>query len=96
MARKKRHGSRNRKLPLAIAAPVGIAALDIGKDVMAGDKIRAIVKLTGYDIGSTTNRFKPEYLLGTYVPIALGVVVHKVANRVGVNRMIPKWLPVSI
>jgi hypothetical protein len=56
----------------------------------------AMVKLTGYDPLSQSDKFKPEYLARTYGPILMGVVVHKVASRMGVNRVIPKWIPLSI
>ena len=93
---KKRRSGGSKKLPLAIVAPMAVVGYGIAKDVMAGNNIMAVVKMTGFDTGSTSDRFKPQYLVGTYGPILAGAMVHKVAGRMGVNRYIPKWLPVSI
>jgi len=99
MARKSRKGHRggSKKLPISIVAPMAMGGyFKVVQPLMAGNQILAVANLTGFDMGSTADKWKPQYLVGTYGPILAGAVIHKVAGRVGVNRMIPKWLPVSI
>ena len=43
---------------------------------------------TGYN--TDTGTFRYEKLAGTAGPIVVGYIAHKVANRIGVNRMIKK------
>jgi len=95
---KKKGGSRSKKMPLAIVAPMAVVGYGIAKDAMSGASGQnlAIAKLTGFDRGSSSDSFKPMMLVQTYGPVAAGVIVHKMAGRMGVNRYIPKWLPVSI
>jgi len=93
MAHKKHYRKRAGKLPLAIAAPVAIAGIDIGKMAMDKNYGGAVAKLTGYD--PTNGRFDIGNMTGTYVPIVVGVVVHKFVGRY-VNRSLPKWLPFNI
>lgn len=99
MAKKKR-GRRggSKKIPLAVVAPMAVVGYKIAKEAMTGatGQNMAVLRLTGWDAGSTTDNFKPNYLIGTYVPVLAGVIVHKGASRLGVNRMIPKWLPFNI
>jgi len=93
---KKKGGSRSKKMPLAIVAPMAVVGYGIAKDAMSGNNNMAVLKMTGFDMGSTSDRFKPQYLIGTYGPLAAGVIVHRFAGRMGVNRYIPKWIPVSV
>lgn len=99
MARKKKsRGGRSHKVPLSIVAPMAVVGYGIAKNAMEGPSGQnmAVLKMTGFDMGSTSDRFKPMYLVGTYGPVAAGFLVHKMAGRLGVNRYIPKWMPVSI
>lgn len=93
---KKRRSGGSKKLPLSIAVPMGVVGYSVAKDAMAGNVNMAALRMTGFDAASPSNKFKPEYLVATYGPIMAGVFVHKIAGRMGANRYIPKWLPVSI
>lgn len=90
---KKRGGSRSKKLPLAIALPVGMAGAQAMKYVMAGNYTSAQHVFTGIQ---ANGGFDQGRFMMTYLPIVAGVLVHKGASRLGVNRYIPKWIPVSI
>ena len=83
----------NKKLPLAIAAPVALAAYEIAK-TGKGNSAAAVARITGYD--PSNGQFAFGNMASTYVPILAGVIVHKAASRFGVNRMLPSWLPVNI
>jgi len=89
---KKRRGSGSKKIPLAIGVPLAVNAVIVGKYAMEGNFAAASKHMTGYGSGG----FEPQVLMTTYGPILAGVIVHKGASKLGVNRMIPKWLPVSI
>ena len=91
---KKRGGSRSKKLPLAIVVPMAVAGMQVARQAMAGNYNGAVERMTGYDPAG--KHFDVNSFMTTYAPIAVGVVVHRVAGRAGVNRYIPKWLPVSI
>jgi len=91
---KKHRRSGSKKLPLAIVVPMAVAGVQVGQQIMAGNYNGAVERMTGYDPAG--KHFDSNSFLTTYAPIAVGVVVHKVAGRAGVNRYIPKWLPLSI
>jgi len=91
--KKKGRRSGSKKLPVAVIVPMAIPVVEAGKALMSGQYDTARYIVSGVD-GS--GRFNAGRLIETYGPLAAGVVVHKVANRVGVNRMIPKWVPLSI
>ena len=90
--KKSRRGG-SKKLPLAIMVPMAVAGYETGKYLFAGDTKNAAYVMSGMRADGT---FSSGRLIQTYAPIAAGVVVHKIAGRVGVNRYIPKWIPVSI
>lgn len=98
MARRRRKKSRrsgSRKLPLAVVVPMAVSGYyNVAKPIMAGNHEGGLANLTGYD--TRTGKFEPQRYVYTYGPILAGVVIHKIAGRVGANRYIPKWLPVSI
>lgn len=88
----KRPRSRRRSagmtLPLAAImgfAPIAAAAM---KDFKAGGAYGAAAGLslrtTGWDI--VDQKWRPEYLLQGLGPILIGGLVHKFANKMGVNR----------
>lgn len=52
-------------------------------------------RLTGYS--AIDGKMHWRDLANSYVPVAAGVLIHKVANRFGVNRMLARFnLPVNI
>ena len=91
--RKKSHRSGSKKLPLAIVVPMAATGYKVGKMMMAGDTGGAVLNMTGI---ANDGSFHSEYVVRTYAPMLAGVIVHKGAARLGVNRYLPKWLPVSI
>lgn len=93
---KKHRSGGSKKLPLSIVVPMAVVGYGVAKDAMAGNMNMAALRMTGFDAASPSNKFKPEYLVATYGPIMAGVLVHKVASRMGANRYIPKWIPLSI
>ena len=90
---KKRRSGGSKKLPLAIALPLGMAGAQAAKYAMAGNFTSAQHVFTGIQ---ADGGFDQGRMMATYVPILAGVVIHKGASRLGVNRYIPKWLPVSL
>lgn len=50
-----------------------------------------ILKTTGYD--NLYKNWSGSALWGTYMPIVLGMVVHGIANRFGLNRTIARYVP---
>ena len=91
-SKKSRRGG-SKKLPLAIMVPMAATAYESGKYLMAGDTANAAYVFSGID---SAGNLQTGRLLKTYAPMLAGVVIHKGAARLGVNRYIPKWLPVSI
>jgi len=96
MAKKKRsRGSGNKKIPLTILAPAAYPAVDAVKAAMDGDVSQGLKILVWRYGGVDDNGFKVQRVVQTYGPVLAGVIVHKAANRVGLNRYIPKWMPVN-
>lgn len=61
------------------------------KSMMDGDYLQASKELgrfAGIDPG--TNSFKSDILVETYIPLVAGIVVHKCASMLGVNRIFAK------
>lgn len=83
MAKKKRSSSRKMTIPLAFAAPVVMRGIDTGKDLLAGRTADATYVLTGVN---SEGKFDAGRIAATYAPIVGGFIIHKVANRLGVNR----------
>lgn len=76
------------------SAGIGGAAQFIqGGDIAGGAKefIDILgINFLGYKFSDGTNWWSRGFPLNTYVPIALGVVGHKLANKFGVNRAMKK------
>jgi hypothetical protein len=49
---------------------------------------RMAARLTGYSF--TEQKWKPNELLAGMLPLVGGAIVHKIANRVGINRQLRK------
>jgi len=91
--RKKSHRSGSKKLPMAVAVPLAYTGYNMAKQFMGGNTAYPVYALTGM---TANGDFQGAQIVRTYVPILAGVVAHKAASRLGVNRMIPKWIPFSI
>jgi hypothetical protein len=84
----KRHSKAGFTLPVAVLAgfaPLGIAALDGYKyNGVTGLAKRVTMGMTGYNIED--KRFYPQEMARVAGPIVLGVLVHKLAGKLGINR----------
>lgn len=90
--RARRRSSRGKfTLPVAVVAgfaPLGLGLFGAAKRAAAGDLAGAsqevVIRTTGYN--TDTKSFHWPTFVGSYGPIVAGVIVHKIANRLGVNR----------
>jgi hypothetical protein len=48
----------------------------------------AVVGITGYD--TRANKWSPEPIVKVMGPVLAGMLIHKLANKLGINRMIAK------
>jgi len=84
--KRKRGGSRKAKsIPIAVAAPLVMVGAEAAKFGMSGDWKNVGYIFTGVD---ASGNFQGSRVVRTYLPIGAGIVVHKVANRVGVNNIV--------
>lgn len=94
MASKKRSKPRRRNkkttIPLAVIAPaayIGYRHIKIAQDTSVSaslDHLSAV--MTGYS--PTQHNFSLNYLKDGLFPILMGGIAHKVAGKLGVNKMI--------
>jgi hypothetical protein len=87
----KRKGSRRHKgftLPLAVVGGFAPLAINAMQDYKVGGVAHVgrglSVRLTGYRVD--TGKFEPNFLMQGLFPILGGIIVHKIAGRLGVNR----------
>lgn len=86
MAKKKKSYSRKAKsIPVAVAAPMIMVGAEAAKYAMAGQWSNVGYIFTGVD---ANGGFQGSRILRTYGPMGAGIVVHKVANKVGVNNIV--------
>jgi len=89
-AKKRRHSKKGFTIPLAaLAGFIPLANQAVlgwreGGIVRVGDRVTA--SLTGYD--PATQKWNSGHLVHGPVPIMLGILTHKVASKLGVNRML--------
>ena len=89
-SKRSRRSKRGFSLPLAVIggmAPLAVHAVDdyrVGGITHVGKGIAA--RTTGYMID--TGQWEPKWMMQGLVPILIGTGVHKLANRLGVNRAI--------
>lgn len=91
MARKKsRRNNKSFTLPLAVVGgfmPLAVHALDDYRVAGLPHVAKGIcVRTTGYMID--TGKFEFGYLMQGMGPIVAGTLVHKLAGKLGINRMI--------
>lgn len=94
----RRRGGARRKsftLPVAVVAgfaPMGVKLFGAVKRGLSGDVAgmtqEAVVATTGYN--TDTKSFYWPAIPMFYGPILAGMVVHKIANRIGVNRALSR------
>ncbi len=78
-------------LPVAVVAgfaPLGFGLLSAAKRALAGDTAgaaqEATIRATGYN--TDTGMFHWPVFMQSYGPILVGIIVHKLAGKFGVNR----------
>lgn len=96
--RRTSRGFSTRKIPIAVVAGLmpGVAwSLSAGfQGNWQGAMSRLIAAYTGYETGY--NKFTPMYLNYGLLPLIAGVMIHGLANWIGINRSIGKSLPITI
>lgn len=94
--RKGRHHRPRMTLSLAVLAglaPTAIYAIDgFRQGGVTEGGARVIARMTGYSI--TERKWKLDEILAFWLPLGAGIIVHKLANRLGINRMIGRAIPV--
>jgi len=91
----KRHSKAGMTIPLAVVAgfaPLALGEIGAVRRALAGDTAgaaqQAVIYATGYN--TDTKSFHWPTFMGSYGPILAGMVVHKLAGRLGVNRALGK------
>jgi hypothetical protein len=84
----KHHRKAGMTLPLAVLAGFAPLALNALKDYKDGGVQvlgkGLVLRTTG--MNTETGKFMPEYLVQGMGPIVVGLLVHKVASKMGINR----------
>lgn len=88
---KRTHRKGGMTIPLAVVAgfaPLALGEIGAAKRALSGDMAgasqQAVIYATGYNLD--TKSFHWPTFVGSYGPIVAGMVVHKLAGRLGVNR----------
>lgn len=86
----RRHRRSGMRIPLAVVAGLFPTAIHAVQGFQAtgvqGALANVSYDLTGYN--PLTNQWSFAGLMRGWLPLGLGFIVHKVANQVGVNRML--------
>ena len=85
MGRKKHHRRGSMTLPMAVVLPVAVLGFGVAKSLAAGKTEDVMQGLTGFHPGQAWN---PQAMLPNYGPIAAGFIVHWIASKIGVNKML--------
>jgi len=85
---KRRAGKKNRAIPISIVAPLAMPAIQyVIPKAIAGDFKGAMSSLALEYAGiDANNKFHFNQVAEVAVPLLVGVVVHKAANRFGINK----------
>lgn len=90
LAKKKERKARSFTLPLAPIVGLGAGLSVPIQDLMAGNYKGAIEgatrNYTGYD--PVSGQWNASYLWNGAVPLLIGILVHKIASKLGVNRVL--------
>jgi hypothetical protein len=81
---KKSHRAKSKTIPVAVMAPIVFEAIILGKNAMSGSAGLKSAKesVTGFD----DNGLRTDLLIDTYGPILAGLLIHKGAAYLGLNR----------
>lgn len=92
LAKKRRYRRNKFTIPVALALPVGIMAVDTynRSTTMGGWDASLkylLASMTGVNLSANPNagRFNVLYLKDGLLPLGLGMIVHKLAGRLGIN-----------
>jgi len=90
---KKKRARRSRAFTVPIAVVAGFTPLVASgvrgwqNETFRGMGKEVLYALTGVDIDNEPH-FNPSFMINGTVPILMGLVVHKIAGRMGLNRLI--------
>lgn len=89
-AKKRNHGKKGFTLPIAIVAGMAPGLVAVGTTVQSNGMTAAArtagLIYTGFDY--TTGKFSLSNMKLGFLPIAVGMIVHKVAGMLGINKAI--------
>lgn len=89
MAKKKRRYSRKMTIPISMVAgftPLVASGVRGWKnETFRGMGKELLFALTGVDIDNEPH-FNPSFMINGTIPIVMGMVVHKLAGSLGINR----------
>jgi len=89
-AKSKRRSRAGFTLPLAVLAGLAVPAGWAIKDYQAGGIDLAgrgfIARMSGFN--PTSQKFEPKFLMQGLIPVVGGVFVHKMAGKLGINRVL--------
>lgn len=81
---------RGTTIPIAVIAPLAAEGFKVGGALISGDTRKAaeylVADYTGYNINS--NDFRVDRLKHGLLPLLIGGGVHKLASKLGINRML--------
>jgi len=90
-AKAKQHRKASMTIPVAVVAgfaPLGFGLVSAGKRALSGDMAGAsqelVIRTTGWN--QDTKSWNSGIFMQSYGPILAGLLVHKLAGRLGVNR----------
>lgn len=87
---KRRYGrkrrSKSKSVSLAVAAPVGYIGYRMYELAKSGNAVYIPTLLTGINSKDKTYEFGTA--VQTWAPVLVGALVHKGANRLGINSMV--------
>jgi len=78
---KKSRSARKMTIPMAVAVPVGAIGIALGKKALAGDTA-GMMRQVG--VGESGLEF--DKVISVWGPVLVGVIIHKGASYLGVNR----------
>lgn len=90
MARRKRKGGKSKSIPMAIVVPIAYVGLDAYRSYgLSTQMLAKIMKsTTGYDPAG--KKFDAAAATPFWMGSLAGIVVHKVANKTGINKHVRK------
>ncbi|GAH90812.1 unnamed protein product [marine sediment metagenome] len=91
--RRNRRRKRGLTFPLSIAVPMlstGAQVIEFGKHHGYREGLRELILYFGVDLRTGTPAFTTHYLRYGAYPLLGGILIHNVANKLGVNRALAR------